>query len=222
MCLISIYCLKSFGQTDLPRIVVGVSAGPSFPKGKFESTDLFDEKAGFAKQGIYLGVDAGYQLEKNYGVCGAIRIGSHPLDVQQLANGYASVLGGIFTVRSQRWVHSNIFGGVFITIPIKKLSIDMRMMPGIVNFSYPEITAESKQYQFSQRSLPSKVIGFCAGGAIRYKLSENFSAALNAEIMRSKPSFVVEYEVNGNQDAVKIDQPVSLQQVGLCLYYNIY
>ena len=211
-----------FGQIKQPRIVVGIVSGIGYPKDKFASTELFDEKSGFAKEGLFVGIDASYQLEKNYGICGAVRIGSHAVDVKSLANGYASVLGGIFRVSAQRWVHSDIFGGAFISIPINRLNIGLRMMPGLVNFSYPEITAESDQYVINQQSLPSKVIGFCAGGSVRYKISETFSAAMQAEIMRAKPSFQVDYRVNGLQEVVTVDQPVSIHQLGLSIYYNIY
>jgi len=209
-------------QTESPRIIAGISLGSAFPTGKFADTNILDEKSGFAIKGYAFGVDGSYFLEKNFGVCAAVRIGSHPMDVQKIANGYADILGGTFTVNAGRWYRMDIYAGACITISIKKLHIDLKMMPGISNIAYPELLAESDQYSFYQFTYPTKSIGFCASGTIRYTLSELFSLAAFAETNRTKSTFNVQLEFNGSDEIFTVDQPVSINTFGLSLYYNIY
>ncbi|MFM7766682.1 MAG: hypothetical protein ACKO9S_02355 [Bacteroidota bacterium] len=209
-------------QTKPPRIIAGLSLGSAVPTGKFAETNILDEKSGFAKNGYGFGLDGAYFLGKNYGVCAAVRLGTHPMDVQKIANGYAEVLGGRFTVNAGRWYRFDIYAGACITIPINKLHIDLKMMPGISNVAYPELRAESDQYSFYQYTGPTKSIGFCSSATIRYTLSESFSLAAFAETNRTKSTFNVQLEVNGSDELYTVDQPVSINTFGLSLYYNIY
>ena len=209
-------------QSESPRIIAGISLGSAVPTGKFADTNILDEKAGFAKKGYAYGVDGAYFLDKNYGVCAAVRIGSHPMDVQKIANGYAEILGGIFTVNAERWYRFDMYAGACVTIPINKLHIDLKMMPGISNLAYPELRAESDQYSFYQFTEPTKSIGFCASGTVRYTLTEVFSLAAFAETNRTKTTFNVQLEFNGSDEIYSVDQPVSINTFGLSLYYNIY
>lgn len=209
-------------QTKPPRIIAGISLGSAVPKGKFAETNILDEKSGFAKKGYAFGVDGAYFLGKNYGICAAVRLGSHPMDVQKIANGYAEFLGGKFTVNAGRWYRFDIYAGACITIPINKIHIDLKMMPGISNVAYPELLAESDQYSFYQFTEPTKSIGFCSSATIRYTLSESFSLAAFAETSRTKSYFNVQSEFNGNDEIYSVDQPIFINTYGLSLYYNVY
>ena len=221
-CILTGYSTTAICQTETPRIIAGISLGSAVPTGKFAETTILDEKSGFAKKGFAYGVDGAYFLGKNYGVCAAVRIGSHPMDVQKIANGYAEYLGGVFTVNAARWYRFDVYAGACITIPINKLHIDLKMMPGISNLAYPELRADSDQYTFYQFTEPTKSIGFCASGTVRYTLSELFSLAVFAETNRTKSTFNVQYEFNGSNEIYSVDQPVSINTFGLSLYYNIY
>jgi hypothetical protein len=211
-----------WGQEGDKKILIGINSGISIPTGKFASKQLFDEKAGFAEEGYHFGIDAIFILDKHFGVCGSIKAGSNPLDVQGIANGFAATYGGTFTVSAQRWNHAGVYIGALVTVPIKKLSIDFRIMPGMVNFFYPRVTAESSQYIYTLESLPSRVIGFLAGGSIRYPLSKKFSTAVNFETMRSKNAFELVSDVNGNTNTSTFDQPISIYFIGLNLSYKLY
>lgn len=209
-------------QTKPPRILASISFGVASPLKPFSSTNINNERAGFAKTGNIGGLDAAYRLEKHYGVCGSIRLGNHPLDVLELANGYAGFYGGRFTISSERWNHLDVFAGAFITIPVKRFHFDLKMMPGISEFSYPSILAESNQIQVFQTAESSRSISFCGAANVRYTLSETISLALGMETMRSKPEFMVFVEANGNNGVYRVEQPFATNNLMVSLSYNIY
>ena len=216
--------IPTFGaaQSSQPRILAGVSYGIAQPLKPFSSTNINSERAGFAKAGNIGGIDASYRLEKNFGICGSIRLGNHPLDVLELANGYAGFYGGLFTVNSERWNHLDFFAGAFITIPLKRLHIDLKMMPGISEFSYPTIVAESNQIKVSQSAASVKSVSFCGAAKVRYTLTESFSVAIGVETARSKPEFIVSVEANGTNSVYLVEQPFATNNMMIGIFYNIY
>jgi hypothetical protein len=209
------------GQNTSPRIVAGLTAGYAVPVGAFSQTDFNDPKSGFAEDGVVYGLHVLYKLEKNYGVCGSIRMGEHPLDVKALANGYATVAGGKFNVSSTRWTRTDTYAGAFVSIPINRLHIDVKLTPGITAFNYPEIVAQSDQISLKQSGASVKSIGFCAGINIRYTISNSFTAMVQAETMRNKPQFKVDVEFNGVKEVYEVDQPYSIHSFGIGFAYNI-
>ncbi|MFM7078920.1 MAG: hypothetical protein ACKOYC_03915 [Bacteroidota bacterium] len=221
--LISIVWLhESVAQTKPPRILASISFGIAAPSKPFSSTNINNERAGFAKSGNIGGLDAAYRLEKNFGVCGSLRLGNHPLDVLALANGYAGFYGGRFTVTSERWNHLDLFAGAFITIPVNRFHFDLKIMPGLSEFSYPSILAESDQVSVYQAAASANAISFCGMLNIRYTLSESFSLIAGIETVRSKPEFIVSVEANGNNGVYVVDQPFVTNNMMIGLAYNIY
>jgi hypothetical protein len=213
---------KASAQLKSPRILASVSFGIATPNKPFSSTNINNERAGFAKSGNIGGLDAAYRLEKNFGVCGSLRIGNHPLDVLALANGYAGFYGGRFTVTSERWNHLDLFAGAFITIPVKRFHLDLKIMPGLSEFAYPSILAESDQVSVFQSAASASAISFCGMFNVRYTLSETFSIIAGMETVRSKPEFIVNVDANGNNGVYVIDQPFATNNLMIGLAYNIY
>lgn len=209
-------------QIKQPRIIAGMAFASAKPSGKFASTNILDEKSGFAKNGFTIGVDGTIFLERNFGLCGSIRIGSNATDVQQIANGFASVFGGTFTVNASRWYHMNVYGGAHVTVPIGKFNMDLKIMPGFSDNIYPEITAQSDQYVYYQYSEPTRSIAFCASTAVRYKIKESWTISLFTEMNRTKTEFNVRSENNGTETYQLLNQPIFSNNLGFMVFYNIY
>ncbi len=182
---------------------LGIYVGPSFPVGHFGNHSWTDEKAGISNRGWQFSViDFGINFIPNFGISATIKGASIPLDVQYLADQYAKEYGGQFTVEASRWGFGGFHVGPFLTIPLKKLEIDFRLLTGFMIAISPKQTV-TQNYTGESQSRNSEVgssLSVSFGTGVRYHVSNRLSLMAHAEYQVSRPTFVVnDYPGNGYQ-----------------------
>jgi hypothetical protein len=221
--------LLASGQTSYEpkpkKGYLGVYFGPSFPVGNFGDSDFNNDESGFAVRGFqYAIMELGIKFIPNFGLAASIRGSSIPMDVQYLADQYALEYGGQFTVESTRWGFGGLHVGPIVTIPVKKLEIDFRLMTGLMFAVSPELTVtqnNSGQSDF-QSSQFGTSLALSLGMGLRYNISNRFTIMAIGEYQRARPTFVVDDYPGNNYQSTTVYQNVASMSAMLGVGLRIF
>jgi hypothetical protein len=84
--------MNSFGQAPDTKSHFSFVIGPSFPIGKFRSTNDFTRKVGFAKTGEFLKLSVTHLVRKNFGISAQLQFQRNPFNKKAL-EGWISKVG---------------------------------------------------------------------------------------------------------------------------------
>jgi hypothetical protein len=185
---ISLFSLTAKAQDDdidyQARGYFGLIGGVSKPLGVYSSTNYYNNKAGFAQDGLMTGFDMGFYIHKNFGIGATITFQDqgqlNASDVIKLANGYnASFNNDETTVVSvNRYQSINLLVGPQYSFVRKKFTLDLRVDAGVIkSLATPYLTivydysinAGQTYYQLSSGSL---AVAYGASAGLRYAFSD--------------------------------------------------
>ncbi|WP_344981376.1 outer membrane beta-barrel protein [Compostibacter hankyongensis] len=194
--------LSSFAQDKKPvKSYIGITGGVSAPSGNFVKGDYDNDKSGFAGTGAAIGLTGVYYFKSGFGIGGLATYNGYGFKgAQQLADGYKEAFDvDSSTVKVDGSNHTlNILVGPYYAFPLgKKLSLDLRVLGGLVNASL----AGNKVYledntdaTFGQKKSTASAFGFQAGAGLRYAIAPHLALLLNVDYFSSKPDFKVSNE----------------------------
>jgi hypothetical protein len=207
ICMLTISA-STFAGTDLipskgrgrgkssPKISIGLSVGAGLPMGNYgKSTKqgLGDSTLqGYAKTGIHFNLNFGYKFTDMIGVM--IMAGGN-------LNGYN---GSAFdanvnnpagtTVGTSHYIGSYLLGPFFNFAAGDKLTINVRILAGLMTASYSTVTETflpgslfqtSTQYQYG----PAKTLGYDGGAGLTFNATDMVGISLGADYLGGTPVF---------------------------------
>ncbi|MCW3086253.1 MAG: hypothetical protein JWP12_3619 [Bacteroidetes bacterium] len=206
---------------------IGVTVGYAHAGGNFTKTDYENDKAGFANPGgLNLGIEGAYFFHKNIGIGGVFSNSSfYTKGKQSLADGYKEAFDVDSTTVTDKGKYStyNFLIGPYFSFPMKKFTIDTRLVVGYVSAKTPELRVDLEDQAnatFYQRSAKAGTFGFQVGAGIRYSIVKNLCVKLNVDYFYSKPDFKITNDNRANNAGRLIDdykQPIA----GVLLNFGI-
>jgi hypothetical protein len=185
--------VESIGQ-EHPSFV-GISAGASFPVGKFSRNDLDD--GCFALPGLAVSAEGAWFFKPWIGAGGYAGIDLFPVDVVALAEEKTKSDPYINStvVRSDPFFTTSLYGGFFFRVPLKgALSFTGKALGGVFYAQTPyqlykisyyligrTYTEKTSAYDFS----PS----FLAGAGFRYDFNDYLGLEINSDFTYNKCGF---------------------------------
>ncbi len=169
-------------------------------------------------------IDFGVKFVPNFGLAASLKGSSIPMNVQYIADQYAQEYGGQFVVKSTRWGLGGFYVGPFVTIPLKKLEIDFRLMTGLMIATSPElsVTWQTTGETQTQNGEVGPSISITVGTGLRYHISKSVSLVATGEYLRARPTFVVDQYPGNNYQTTTVYQNISTISTTLGIAYRIF
>lgn len=206
--------LNPVEKASTPKGFVAVSGGVALPVGDFFSSDVDNNsEAGFARIGYNLNLNAGYRLEKAFGIAGTFFYSRFKLDqkaIREALNG--SVTEG--TVSADHWQYWGIMAGPMATLDVAdKVNVDLKLLGGYARANIPVIRYEVVGLPQAALVSPDKwtdAFSWQIGTNLRYHFARNtcLHAALDYNFMR--PNWKFDYSSNGSTNNVDVDQKMGV------------
>ncbi len=176
------------------RGYIGISAGPSLPRGEFGSSDLSSPSSGAAETGTIFNISLGYRLGKFLGISAMLHGQTNDVDNNALENELIRLTGTSWTVSSKPWTIGGIMLGGFSSVPLNEESFfDMRLLVGLVNSTSPEIkttlNASGGSAWVKQGSASASTFGYLLGGGFRYNAGNSLCLLFNIDYLWAEPTF---------------------------------
>ncbi|GLU53981.1 outer membrane beta-barrel protein [Dyadobacter frigoris] len=215
---------------------IGISAGLSTPTGNFAKSDygpIYHEnnKAGYAKNGITMGVDGAYYFYKNLAIAGNLTFqdqgGLSKKDVENLAAGYTDgfAVDNSTVTANKRYNSLNALAGPQYSFVFNKVILDVRAMAGVIkSLSTPETRVDLEDdptHTFYQRSSKSASFAYGAGLGLRYYISKKLGVVLRGNYINSDGIKITNENRNINAGRLVTKQPISLIQTTLGLTLSL-
>jgi hypothetical protein len=197
------------------KMYLALSAGPSFPMGKFGSKSVDPEDgAGFAKTGFDAALQYGYLFDKNFGIAVNIGYSRYRLDEGPL-NSMMIVDDPSFKVSADHWQYFNFLAGPMATVAANdKLNFDFRLMGGLAHTNFPVISASTSSSGAKSSENWQSAFAWQVGANARYSLSEKASLFANVDYLKTKP--VTEISVtNGGTETSEVEQHLGVMNLTL-------
>jgi hypothetical protein len=173
---------------------ISVTLGAAFPTGDFADSDLNNDDAGFAENGVAINlVNFGYLFSKNIGITAMLSGSAYPIDAN---NGDEPIWGfGSFMV-----------GPLFsFASEDGKTELDLRVMIGTSSATLDPDDG-SQEFEGSGGA-------FSIGSGLRYNLSDFIALTSNFDIISGNP----EFDVNGSS----FEQPISTVNLTFGISFRI-
>jgi outer membrane protein W len=154
------------------------TAGPAFPVGDFNSKNINNDQAGFAKTGFNLDLQGGYKLVKNFGLAGSILYSRYAID-SKILNGTSASM--------DHWQYYGVVVGPMITQSLSsKTFVDFNIMSGIVNANSPELSYSGEVLVSEDWAVAVPVR---LTGGIRYQFGQNGYLFTGLNYLYMEPKF---------------------------------
>jgi hypothetical protein len=233
--LLTIVTFSAKAQT---KSYIGLFGGASIPTGQFKNSDYGslnneNNKAGYAKTGVTVGLDGAYYFYKNWAIGGLVSFQDqgrlNQKDVANLSAGYtdAFAVDESTTSATKRYQNLNILLGPQYSFVFSKLTIDLRAEAGLIkSFSTPELKIlledpEDPAQTFYQRSSTSAAFAYGASAGLRYQLTDHLGLNLKGGFIGSEGFKITNENRNINAGRLVTKQPVSKIQTTLGLIFNL-
>ncbi|TWJ03368.1 outer membrane protein with beta-barrel domain [Mucilaginibacter frigoritolerans] len=228
--------LTTFKAKAQEKSYWGVFGGVSVPTGQFANSDygtfLHDNnKAGFAKTGMTLGLDGAWYVHKNWAIAATVSYQDQGQlsanDAHTLAAGYQDAFGvdqGAVT-STKRYQNLNVLVGPQYSFFFSKFAVDLRANVGLIkSFSTPQIniviTDAGISYPFAQES--SKASAFAYGGSadLRYNFTKKLGLVLKENYVASSGIDITNTQRVNNAGRLDTKQPITILQTTLGLNFS--
>lgn len=180
---------------------------------------------GFAKTGFQFGADGAYYFFKNFGMAGSFYFGKNTFDAKPMnsilsaiSNAQGSEIKADFAAGAYKY-YSGLAGPTF-SVKHERLSLDLRVLAGIVFTSYPakdisiKNTASSGQNSFSPQtfilSLNAKegeAFAMAFGSTIRYDLNEKFAVFVKPELLYWQQKYTESFSGSASLFSMRLTEP---------------
>ncbi|MDB5025007.1 MAG: hypothetical protein JWP78_2762 [Mucilaginibacter sp.] len=233
---IAFITLTTFGakaQESPVKSYVGFFSGLSIPQGDFKSTNYDNNKAGFAKTGVTLGLDGAYYFHKNLGIGATIAFHDQgelkSSDVNALAAGYTSSFSADQTTVTavDRYHYWSALLGPQYSFTYGKFIIDLRASAGILKVSSTPSTQillsgiTNQTTTFSQQSASATVFGYGGNLGIRFKLSDNVFLHFRGAYVSSQGPAITNDNRSTDIGRIVTRQPITSIQTTLGLSFSL-
>lgn len=232
---ISLCATKSFSQ-EKAKSFISFNAGISSPTGDFSKADAgtfnhWNNTAGFAKTGYALSVDGAYYFLPKIGLGGTITYSAHggfsKSDVTKLGDSYTDAFAVDESTVSTtgRYQSLNILIGPYFSFPIKKFTLDLRAVAGVItSLSTPQMTVQLEdQSAATFKQISSKASAFCwqVGAGFRYALSKHVQFVWRADYFYSEGIKIENTNRSNNAGRFVTRQPMSWMNSSVGLAFSL-
>ncbi len=201
----------SFGQKSFilshqdKRGFFALAAGGSVPIGQFASHSAIDKQAGMAGQGLAFNVSAGYRLVGRVGLMVRGEHHRNPVRTDALINALYRNEADAWTANADNWTVTTFMGGPYVTFPMKRFSLDARLLAGRAMAALPgtAMAGNFGEVQMAVRTTGAASQAWAYGGGLtlRYRLGRSFALHLNGDYAQSTMTFDnLSSEVQSNAD----------------------
>ncbi|HEX6428133.1 MAG TPA: hypothetical protein VF008_10625 [Niastella sp.] len=223
-------------QNKQPKYLAEIALGPSFPLGRFASTEFKDgEVPGFAKSGISTQLSLGYYLKESIGVMLIAGYAAHPQDEKDFKAELEKDIPGLTVNKMdlKSWRTLKLMAGGFWVTPLtaeSELALRTKLTAGVAKSAVPEVdfsgtgpgTGVTSSGHGDRTSLPW---GFCyqVSVAMEYKLNSNLHLLLDINsfntTIKDKISFTDQSSGTTTTVNLKYKQPAVNVMAGVGLNF---
>jgi len=197
------------------KMYLALSAGPSFPLGKFSSkSGNPDDGAGFANTGVNAALQYGYLVGKHFGFAANIGYSQYKLDEGPLKD-MMIVEDPNFQLSADHWQYFSFLVGPMASVSANnKLNFDFRFLGGLAHTNFPVISASTSSSGAKSSENWQSAFAWQVGANARYSLSEKASLFANVDYLKTKP--VTEISVtNGGTESSEVEQHLGVMNLTL-------
>jgi hypothetical protein len=209
-CIIIIsFCLNTAAQlkSEEKTFFVEGSVGAASPSGYFNSNDPDNLLSGFAQIGTDFNINGGFQIIKTFGVMIKYNMSLNPVNKTTINDYYTSEMQDYldkndpgYTINSTNtksgWYWSNSgMGGIYVTIPVDRISIDVRTLAGYLLMVKPELNYSASlntddQYTIKEEKKNGGGIAYNVGFSVNYMYNPNFIIFGNIGYLKAEPKIM--------------------------------
>lgn len=178
---------------------LSITAGPSIPVSDFASKNFDNSQAGFAKTGVDVNLDFGYQLHQYFGIVSTFLYSNNSLDISDFSETGISV---------DHWQYYGGLAGPMLTLPInEKAKVDFKLLAGITNVNFPTFKIDGTTVSNEEWST-SFAMQF--GTDLRYNVQRNLYLITKLDYNFMKPNFNISvYDPDGGHESTSGEQKIS-------------
>ncbi len=229
-----ILVLTGFFSAGFSQSYLGLSVGLTFPREKYAAKNL-QENGGYALQGLMLDFSGAFVPDRFIGLAATMTFGSNVMDEDTLRQDILSLLPGPFPADAKisfnhgSWIYSNLLVGPFLTLPLDRISFDLRGMIGPSFLMSPpmDMTVITTDATYFQSRNPRAVnFAYSIGGGIRLGSAGGASIRLYAGYFRSNTSVEIrnDHIVSGQplgKETSSYKMKITTLNVGIGLAYSL-
>lgn len=205
---------------------IDVQAGFSFASGSFGNNKLSKEEDGFATTGFTSGMQVGYLVYKNLGICAKVNystFGFNNSSYQDQVNTTASQGTSVEVKNNADYKSTSALAGAYITLGKQNFTFDIRLMTGFLSLANTGLTYTTsysgQQYTESLSSERDAAIAFGWGLTAKYALPKNLYLSLNLDDIYANTEFNRNSYYSSNKN--KITKPYESYLLTLGIGYAI-
>jgi opacity protein-like surface antigen len=234
---VSFISYTAFAQdtTDVNKAksFIGVSGGYSNLMGNITKTSYSNPASGFANpNGYNAGLEGAYFFSKYIGIGGVFSFSSYNVSnkgLDSLAVGYQLDFDSDSAKASAgtKYNFYNYFVGPYFSFPIKKFTIDVRVVGGITHVSTAELNFididGGKPHPFTQSMSTANGFGFQAGAGLRYSITKHLAIKLNVDYYYTDPNITIKNSnriANTGRLITNYHQPITALYCNLGIAYQ--
>jgi len=207
--IILLFCLNTAAQpgSENKTFFIEASVGASSPSGYFNSNDPDNLLSGFAQVGTDFNINGGYQVIKTFGVLIKYNMFLNPVNTTTINDFYTLEMQDYldknapgYTINSTKvnsgWYWSNsILGGIYVTIPMDRISVDVRTLAGYLTLIKPELNYDASfntddKYTIKEEKTNGGGIVYKVGFSVNYIYSPNFTIYGNMGYIKAEPGIM--------------------------------
>lgn len=168
---------------------ISISAGITQPLGTFGQL-TGEENSGMAIRGQSMSVSGGYRMAGPLGLMARYEQTYNGIDPTAMLGRYSQFAGSELTVsaaagRAGQWQTRSIMAGPYVTIPIGRVSLDVRALAGQIWATCPETCIQGKLGSVNMMvrtdNQESKAISAGIGLTARYRLTPAVALHINGD-----------------------------------------
>ncbi|MCD6596954.1 MAG: outer membrane beta-barrel protein [Bacteroidales bacterium] len=195
---------------------IGMAMGGSIPVGNYAATTEANQ-TGYALSGFSLNFIGDYYFMKILGIGATATFGMNGTDEFELEKDWIDYLENLHDITippdanvrfiSSQWTYVNLFIGPIISIPIKRISIELKAQGGVSFITPPKrdiyITYEDTEIN-SNSSGSNIAFGYLLGAGIQFRPNEAYGLRIGADYFASEAKLNLEHRVDEGPEEGKI------------------
>jgi hypothetical protein len=188
LCIALLSLSRSQAQKTYSRWSIGLSAGPSFPTGKFAHKNTGEVGSGYALTGVGAELTAGYRLNRTFGLVAIAgwQENKQRIDQSLIVPGTGTLM--VVPPPGHTWKIARLLTGVSYSYPFSTRSgptLQIRVLGGLLKTSIPGVL---NGFSITENP-PALPWTFCyqADAGLKWKLSPRFSLTTTAGYTGSSP-----------------------------------
>jgi hypothetical protein len=181
--------LQPSAKKEPLRLFLDANAGWSLPLGSYAATDPEQDYTGYATSGYFVQLGADWMGKKDFGILFQYVYQNNPLNS---AADSVTPAGTIYPLGGSGWSNNYLMVGPLFFKEIKKLSVDARVVVGIMFASSPVF---SNMDPVTKENTKNTATGFAYGIGIGlgYMISPRFTVKISVSLLNATPTVTRQY-----------------------------